>query len=56
MEQYTDIIILFSGITIFFFIAVFTKKPAIFITFLLRGLLGAMIIYFTNLGFQKAGI
>ena len=56
MEQYTDIIILFSGITIFFFIAVFTKKPAIFITFLLRGLLGAMIIYFAHLGFQKAGI
>ena len=56
MEQYTDIIILFSGITIMFFIAIFTKKPAIFITFLLRGLLGAMIIYFANLGFQKAGI
>ena len=56
MEQYTDIIILFSGITIFFFLAVFTKKPTLFITFMLRGLLGGMIIYFANLGFQKAGI
>lgn len=56
MEQYTDIIILFSGITLMFLIAIFSKKPAIFISFLLRGLLGAIIIYFANLGFQKSGI
>jgi len=56
MEQYTDIIILFSGITIMFFIAAFARKPTLFITFLLRGLLGAVIIFFANLGFQKVGM
>ena len=56
MEQYTDLIILFSGISIVFFIALITKKSYIFITFLLRGILCGLIIYFTNLGLQKSGI
>lgn len=56
MEQYTDLIILFSGITIVFFAALFLKKSTIFITFLLRGILCALIIYFANLGFVAAGM
>lgn len=56
MQQYTDLIILFSGITVVFFIALFMKKSSLFISFMLRGLLGAMVIYFANLGLQKAGI
>ena len=56
MEQYTDLIILFSGISIVFFIALITKKSYIFITFLLRGILCGLIIYFANLGLQKSGI
>lgn len=56
MEQYIDLIILFSGITVVFFLALFIKKSSLFITFMLRGLFGAIVIYFSNLGFQKAGI
>lgn len=56
MGQYTDLIILFSGITIVFFIALFLKKSTIFITFLLRGILCGLVIYFANIGFAKAGI
>ena len=56
MEQYTDLIILFSGITIVFFIALFSKKSTIFVTFLLRGILCALVIYFANMGFAKAGM
>ncbi len=56
MEQYTDLIILFSGITIVFFAALISKKFVIFITFLLRGILCALIIYFANLGLASAGL
>lgn len=56
MGQYTDLIILFSGITIVFFVALILKKSTIFITFLLRGILCALIIYFVNLGFVAADI
>ena len=56
MEQYTDLIILFSGITIVFFIAVFVKKATVFMAFMGRGILGGLIIYFANMGFQKAGL
>ena len=56
MEQYTDLIILFSGITIVFFLALFLKKSSVFITFLLRGIFCGLVIYFANLGFQKAGL
>lgn len=56
MEQYTDLIILFSGITIVFLIALFSKKSHIFIAFLLRGILCALIIYFANIGFKEADI
>lgn len=56
MEQYTDLIILFSGITIVFFLALFLKKSSIFIRFLLRGILCALVIYFANIGFEKAGL
>lgn len=56
MEQYTDLIILFSGITLVFFTALFLKKSSIFITFLLRGILCALAIYFVNMGFSAAGI
>ena len=56
MEQYTDLIILFSGITIVFFAALISKKSVIFITFLLRGILSALVIYFANMGFAKAGL
>lgn len=56
MQQYTDLIILFSGITVVFFLALFIKKSSLFITFILRGLFGAMVIYFANLGLQRAGI
>lgn len=56
MEQYTDLIILFSGITIVFFIALFMKKSSIFITFLLRGILCALIIYFANMAFAATNM
>ena len=56
MEQYLDLIILFSGITIVFFIALFARKSTIFISFLLRGIVCALIIYFVNMGLKKAGL
>ena len=55
MDQYTDLIILFSGITIVFFLALFLKKSSVFTTFLLRGILCAIIIYFANMGMKKTG-
>lgn len=56
MEQYTDLIILFSGITIVFFGALISKKSVIFITFLLRGIVCALLIYFANMGLAAAGL
>ena len=56
MRMYTDLIILFSGITIVFFIALLSKKSTIFIGFLLRVILCALVIYFANMGFAKAGM
>lgn len=56
MEQYTDLIILFSGITVVFLVALFSKKSSVFITFLLRGIICALVIYFANMGFEKAGL
>mgnify|MGYP003402813606 FL=1 len=56
MTQYTDLIVLFVGITIVFFVALFSKKSTIFITFLLRIILCGLIIYFANMGFEKADI
>lgn len=55
MEQYTDLIILFSGITVVFFLALFMKKASVFMAFMGRGILGGLIIYFANMGFQKTG-
>ena len=55
MGQYTDLIILFSGITIVFFLALFLKKSSVFTTFLLRGILCAIIIYFANMAMKKTG-
>lgn len=54
MEQYTDLIILFSGITVVFLVALFSKKSSVFITFLLRGIICALVIYFANMGFERA--
>lgn len=56
MEQYTDLIILFSGITVVFLGALISKKSVVFITFLLRGILCALVIYFTNIGLASAGL
>ena len=56
MNQYTDLIILFSGITIVFLLALILKKTNIFITFLLRGIVCALIIYFVNISVKKVGI
>lgn len=56
MEQYTDLIILFSGITIVFLGALISKKSVVFITFLLRGILCALVIYFTNIGLAATGL
>lgn len=56
MQQYTDLIILFSGITMVFFVALFMKKASVFMAFMVRGILGGLIIYFANMGFQKAGL
>lgn len=56
MEQYWDLIILFIGVTLFFLTALISGKPAVFISFLLRGLLGALVIYFANIGFAEAGM
>ena len=56
MEQYTDLIILFSGITVVFLLALFAKKASVFMAFMARGILGGLIIYFANIGFQKAGL
>lgn len=56
MEQYTDLIILFSGITVVFLGALISKKSVIFITFLLRGILCALVIYFTNIGLAATGL
>lgn len=56
MQQYTDLIILFSGITVIFFVALFMKKASVFMAFMVRGILGGLIIYFANMGFQKAGL
>ncbi len=56
MGMYTDLIILFSGITVFFLVSMITKKTAIFITFLLRGIFGALIIYFANMGLQAGNV
>ena len=53
MTQYTDLIVLFVGITIVFFVALFSKKSTIFITFLLRIILCGLIIYFANMGFEN---
>ena len=55
MTQYTDLIILFAGITIVFFLAMFLRKSAVFISFLLRGILCALVIYFANRGLLSAG-
>ncbi len=56
MGQYTDLIILFSGITIVFFLALILKKSTIFIHFLVRGILCTLIIYFANMGFASANM
>ncbi len=56
MEQYTDLIILFSGITVVFLGALISKKSVVFITFLLRGILCALVIYFTNIGLAATGL
>lgn len=56
MAQYTDLIILFAGITLVFFTALFSKKSTIFITFILRILICSLIIYFANMGLQKTDI
>ena len=56
MEQYTDLIILFSGITVVFLGALILKKSVVFITFLLRGILCALVIYFTNIGLAATGL
>lgn len=56
MEQYIDLIILFSGITVVFLGALISKKSVVFITFLLRGILCALVIYFTNIGLAATGL
>ena len=56
MEQYLDLIILFSGITIVFLIALIARKSTIFISFVLRGIICALIIYFANMWVKKTGL